>query len=493
MKNFTGKSIFLNIQTLILLLSFFSIRVISYALHNHLFTQAVVVFIFLMVFGLIYFKNTDYAFYILFAEIFLGGSGNLLEFYGLSVRTLLIAAFLIMWTVQTISERKSRQYLLFNRPFTVIMVILYCLIVFSILNGIFNGHRLREIIQDTIPFLYLPLVYPAYRLLAKQKTQDFLIRLVIVFIIGSAIFSLFTLFLFSSQVVLLQQPYYKWFRDIAAGKITDMGNNLFRVVLPEHLLITPIILIISSLLMRDEKHHKMWRLLLIFAIIILMLNLSRAFLLALAVGFVILKLKHKWQRWLIITSTTAALLLLIFASLSILTSGGKTLGLEVFGLRLASFSAPQIETSTATRMMILPAILNKISNNPILGQGLGASIIFYNTASGENVTTGHFDWGYLEMLAELGLIGTAAFMVLILFIIYRIRKKIIYAYDWQDFYVGIFAGIIALLVINITTPALFHTFGIIFLIMVLALALKPINIFEKLVTSLYRIFNRWEK
>jgi len=486
----TAKSIFFNWQTLILLLVFFTLKFVSFSLHDHLIIQGILVFVFLMIFGISYFKNPTLAFYILIGEIFLGGSGSYLEFVGLSIRTLLIGTFLILWTIDIISKREVQKRFIFDKTFTILLVIFYLFLSISVINGFLHGHNIQHIIQDLMPFLYLPILFPAYNLLSKEKTQEYLIRLIIVFIIGSAIFSIYTFFLFSTGVVELQEPFYKWFRDVAYGKITNMGNGFFRIVLPEHLLITPIILLISSLLMRDERHHKMWRLLLILSSIVLVLNLSRAFLLALLLGFVILKLKHKATRWFIISTTTLGLIILIFTSFSVLASGGKTLGWELFGVRIVSITSPQIETSSATRMMILPSILEMIKQKPILGTGIGAETTFLNTNTHEQITTRHFDWGYLEMLVELGILGSLLLLSLIIFLLYKISEKIKNAYDWQDFYVGILAGVVAMLIINITTPALFHVFGIIFFVLILSIALKPVDIFESLVTSLYRIFNR---
>lgn len=486
----TTKSIFFNWQTIFLLLIFFTIKFTSFVLVGHSVIQAILVFLFVMIFGILYFKNPDWAWYILIGELFLGGSGQYLEFVGLSIRTLLIGTFLFLWTLYIISKSEFRQRININKTFSILLIIFYACLGLAVINGLYNQHTLTYIIQDLMPFLYLPLVFPTYHLLSKQKTQEYFIRLIIVFLIGSALFSIFTFTLFSGGYAHLQDPFYKWFRDVAAGKITDMENGFFRIVLPEHLIITPIILIISSLLMRDEKHHKMWRVLLILSSIILVLNLSRAYLLALIIGLIVLKYKHKWHRWLIISSTTLLFVFLFFTTFSIAASGGKTLGWELFGVRLNSFANPTVETSSATRMMVLPAILEIIKANPILGTGIGSTVTFTNTITYEQITTRHFDWGYFEMLAEFGIFGTLALLALIFFIAWKLLEKIKHAYDWHDFYVGLLAGIVAMLVINLTAPALFHVFGIIFFVLVMAIALKPVDIFEKLITVLYRIFNR---
>jgi len=486
----TKESIFHHWQTPTMLLVFFSIRASSFFLTGHLITQSVLAFLIILLLGILYFKNPDWAFYLVIGEIFLGGGGHYLEFLGLSIRTLLIGTFLILWTLHTVSQGIIREHVHLEKHLSIFLIVFYFLLVISVINGLYHGHPMGVIIQDLMPFLYLPLIFPAFHLLSRESAQEYFTRLIIAFIIGSAIFSVFTFVLFSTGIAELQEPFYKWFRDVSLGKITNMGNNFFRIVLPEHLLMTPIVLIISSLLMRDEKHHKMWRILLFLSTMILVLNFSRVYLLALVAGLVILKYKHRWKRWLIVSATTLGLFFLIFASFSILASGGKSLGEELFGTRVASLATPDIEASSANRMMMLPSIFEIIKSAPILGVGLGASVTFLNTKTYELVTSRQFDWGYLEMMAELGTLRTLALLALIFFGAWKLMEKIKHAPDWHDFYVGLLGGIMAMLVTNLTSPALFHVFGIIFFVLILAIAIKPMDIFEKLITLLYRIFNR---
>lgn len=489
----TSKSIFQNWQVPVMFLIFFGIRALSFLLVDQMIIQAILVFLILMTLGILYFKNPDWAFYLVLGELFLGGSGHYLEFINLSIRALLIITFILLWTLYAIGNQKLLQNIDLNKKFSIILFVFYLFLIISIISGIRYDHAVVSIIQDLIPFLYLPLLFPAYHLLSKPKTQEYFIRLLIVFLISSAVFSLFTFILFSTGIVELQEPFYKWFRDVSMGKITNMGAGFFRVVLPEHLLITPIILIISSLLMRDEKHHKMWRFLLFLASIILVINLSRIYFVAIIVGLIVLKYKHLWKRWFIISTTTLGLIFLIFTSLFLISSGGKSLGLELFGIRISSIASPHIEESSATRIMIFPEALKMIGTAPILGQGLGASITFLNTVTYKQITTRQFDWGYLEMMVELGILGSLALVSFIFFAIWKLIEKINHAPDWHDFYVGLLASIVAFLIINITSPAIFHVFGIFFFVFTLAIALQPMDIFDRLINILYRIFNRIEQ
>jgi len=125
-----------------------------------------------------------------------------------------------------------------------------------------------------------------------------------------------------------------------------------------------------------------------------------------------------------------------------------------------------------------------------LGSGLGTTVTYHNSIIFDQVTTKQFEWGYLEMLIELGLFGVLSFLSIIIFTIVKLIKKIHAYVDYHDFDVGLLAGLIAFLIMTITSPALFHIFGIIYLIFVLTYTLKPITIFDRLIQILYRIFNR---
>jgi len=491
MENFlTKNSIFFQRQTYFLLILFFLLRYGSFLLNGHLVIQGIIVFVLLMLLGILYFKNPDWAWMLVLGEIFLGGSGHYLEFMGLSIRTLFIGFFLFLWTSQHIGQGMLFQKLKIHRYINWLISLLFLSLFFSFFNGLYHGHGIFRVIQDFMPFTFLLLVFPSYHLFREPKIQEYLVRLVLVFIIGTAFFSLFTLAIFSSGITQIHQPFYQWYRDIDVGKITDMQTGFFRIVESSHLIIVPIILLISSLLMRAEKHNNMWRVMLVLSIIILVLNLSRGYFLALGVGLLVLKYKHKWTRWLRGTLGIILLTLVIFSGIHFMASGGQSMGLELFGIRLKSFTQPQIEISTDTRMMILPYIMQTIRQHPIWGVGLGATITFINSNTYESLTTLHFDWGYLEMWTELGLPGSILLVFLYGLVAFMLIKKIKAIPEWHDFDVGLLAGIVSLLIMNITIASLFHVFGILFLIFTLTIATKYTAIFDRTTAVLYQIFNR---
>ncbi|MDP2693013.1 MAG: O-antigen ligase family protein [bacterium] len=483
------KSIFWNLQTLLFVFSFFILRIISFSLAGRNILQSLVVFFIILIFATLYYKNQEWACVLLIGEFLLDGAGHFLEFFGLSLRTMLFGTFFSLWFVQTAFN--SRPELTdFPKKLTTILSILLFFILVSFSLGIINGHGIKPVIQDLIPFSFYVLIFPGYHLLKNRKNQEFLVRALIAFLISSTIFAFFTFIIFSTGAEYLQSPYYKWFRDVAMGKITNMGFGFWRIVLPEHLLFVPLTLLTTSLLMRNERHHKLWWVMLTLAILILILNFSRIYILALIIGLIVLKYKHNVKNWLLVSTKFLAIFLVLFVSVSLFASGGTSSGLELLGLRASSVYQPDIETSSLTRMMLLKPISELIQANPILGSGLGATITFIEPIHYEVITTSNFDWGYLELWAELGLFGLITFMTLIFYIIISLIQKIRLSPDYHDFYVGLLAGVIAMLFMNLTSPILFHIVGVIFLVAVIILSSKAHTILESIVSVLYQTFHK---
>lgn len=486
----TTSSYFLSTQTLLLFVAYFVIRFLSFLLTPHPIVQGLIVFTLILAFATLYFKDPILAWQMLLAELFLGGAGHFFELATLSLRTVLVGTFVILWTLHHISNSKLTNHVRIDKRIAIPLGIFSLYLVFSVFNALANGHSVVAILQDLTPYFFFLLLFPLQQLFHNQRAQAFLIRLFIVYILATAIFMLTLFLLYSHQILEIHEPFYKWFRDMNGGKITDMQIGFFRIVEQSHLLIVPSILFISSLLMKNEKHNKMWRVLLFAACLILAVNLSRIYIIALAAGWLVLLYKHSIYKWFSVGVFTLTLFITVFSGLAFLGSGGQTLGWELFGVRLASVAQPLIETSSATRMTLLNPILEKIEKNPLFGQGPGATVTFIEPVNYTEVTTRQFDWGYLEMITEYGVVGTILFLVITLQLVRLLIVKIEELTNYHDFHVGLLAALISMMVINITSPALFHVFGILFLIFILVIAIQHHSMFDGIVTTLYRIFNR---
>ena len=123
------------------------------------------------------------------------------------------------------------------------------------------------------------------------------------------------------------------------------------------------------------------------------------------------------------------------------------------------------EAALVSRWLLLPEIIKEIRQNPISGQGFGATVtytsrdprILENEASGL-YTTYAFEWGYLDIWLKIGFLGLIAY----LFLMYKIIYTNIVAGLKSDgeIYLGIAASCLFLAIVNIFTPYLNHPLGI---------------------------------
>jgi len=193
--------------------------------------------------------------------------------------------------------------------------------------------------------------------------------------------------------------------------------------------------------------------------VILSINLTRIYILALMVGLLFLFTFKMWKKWLLTTILTIVILIFSFSSIHLLASGGKSLGWEVFGVRIQSIIKPNIEPSSLSRMLLFPKIWQQIQSEPAWGHGLGNEVTVYSPVIKKEITTPHYDWGYLEIVAEMGILGFLFWLTVI-----------IYTFLFNKFKENHLNLVLltSLLIINITSPALFHVMGIILLIILLS-------------------------
>ena len=396
--------------------------------------------------------------FLIAAEIILGGGGGYLAVAGISLRTCLLAVSLFIYFTQTIIAKKLKSF----TDDKNILYLLAAIILWSALaaaRGIMNNHDIHLVIADFIPYLFFLYYFPLRELWAKEDFSSILFEMLTAAVFGGLIFIILTFIGFSSGIFVLQDSYYHWFRDVAGGKITDLGFNFYRLILNEQLLLVPLLLYFIHKLIRDRE--KGFCFLVLALIIILSVNFTRIYYVALAVGLLLLYNKNNWRRWLMYSAISVLALFVSFTALHLLSSRGQSLGWELLGLRLQSIAAPQIEESSLSRMLLLPKILEKIKTNPFLGNGLGDTVTVYSPVLKETITTPHFDWGYLEIIDELGVFGLMLWVALMICLILSVFRRT----NRNSFY---FASLFALLVINTTSPALFHVFGVIWLTAIIA-------------------------
>jgi len=407
------------------------------------------------------FKKNVWGWYMIVLEIILGGAGGYLSIGSIALRTCLLFASITIFDIRKLQAHQYLKKLRENLPVTIILGLLYVIVGISALRGYYLGHDPRLIFSDSLPYLFFLYYYPLRELLIQKNFINIAFNALVASVIGNAIFILFTITAYSSEMFIIGDSYYHWYRDVALGKITEVAMGFYRLVLNEQLLLTPIIIFFLYRLINKKGEKWLNIICTICLLFTLGLNLTRIYMVALFVGTIFLCSYNNWKRWLTYSLGATLIFILLFISTHLITTRGQSIGLEIFGLRLQSIIKPQIEDSSLSRMLLLPKIWESIKKQPIIGNGLADSISVYSPIFKKEISTTNFDWGYLELWDELGIIGLLVWLSLVAFSLKRlyqskIANKEIYA-----------SMIVSLLIINLTSPALFHVMGVVFVVSVL--------------------------
>lgn len=417
-------------------------------------------------------KNDERGWYLVAGELILGGAGGFLSIGPVALRTCLLVISSIIFYGRLVIAGTIKQTFINNKKVCLVISLTIAAAGLSATRGLVIGHGTAAVAADFIPYLFLLYYLPLTKLLQSVNFQNFAGRSVAVAVVCNLIFVLITLAGFSSEVLAMQGDYYHWFRDVALGKITDVDNGFFRIVLNEHLLLVPIFLLFLKQFLDTQSKKYLWTVILILPI--LAVNITRIYLVALAIGILFLFNKNYWKRWLAWSTASVAIFIMAFTTIHLVANKDHTLGLDLLGLRLQSVARPMTEDSSLSRLILLPKILDKIKQHPLWGTGLGDTVTAYSPILKQAITTTNFDWGYLEIMAEMGVLGAAAWIFLIL-----ISCKIL-------FHNHNLAPFIAILAVNITSPALFHVLGILLIIYLLATARASAGQFPALPHSVAR-------
>lgn len=404
-------------------------------------------------------RNDNRGWLIVAAEIILGGSGNFLSLGGISLRTLLLISTVTIYFTGKCINGQLRKIVMENGKYFIVLTTLYAWLGFSAISGIRANHDAGLIISGLIPYLFLLYFLPLREIIDDKQLRESAFAMLVAAVIGSTAFMLITFAGYSSGIFSLQDAYYHWFRDVANGKITGFPFYFFRIVLNEQLLLIPATLWLAGKHIKDP--HPAYTALIVCAVLILGINITRIYILALAVGLVFLISRINFRKWLTVSAGVLIIFFTAFTVIHLAASRGQSFGWELIGLRLQSITSPSAEDSSLSRMLILPVVMNKITAHPMLGSGLGDTVTVFSPVFRENITTPHFDWGYLQMIDETGLMGFSI-IILTYFSLVFLNKKCNWCFFSQK--KELYIATASLLIINITSPALFHVMGIVWIV-----------------------------
>ena len=408
----------------------------------------------------------EWAMIFFLAEWFFGQSGHMFEFHGLSLGLMLFVILMTGWLARKIIKKEPLAF--FQSKLSVGWLLFVLFLFLAALRGYWNQHNESLILGDALSYLFLFLIFPLIEFLQIAKNRQWLVKIVVAAIVGVGFFTIFNLLLYSSHLSQVHDSYYWWIRNFLIGKVTDTGQGFFRIVLPAHLWFLPALLVVMAAWWQKELSLRAKRQLIFLAIILslaLLINFSRAYFLGLLAGLLLFKIFLPWRKWIIFLLAAVLILILEFNVIYFITTNHWT-GLGFLSGRLGTIVQPEDELSSLTRLRILPGLLTNIKNNLLLGTGLGTTITYQDSLSQTIKSTYYIDWGWLQLLVDVGLLGFIAYLLFLGQIIVGLIKKI-RANINSVFYAGLLAGLLALMIATLTGPFLFHPLGIFYQLLVI--------------------------
>jgi len=429
---------------------------------------------------------------LLLTELMIGSKGALLKIPngfevdgGVSLRIVLTGCFLVGWgvaflTAQDKSQRARIRHLLdVARKEGRAWVALFFLITYATIRGALVGNP--RLLVDGNAWLYLVLLIPVLDISKRYGARmiEMGTHAIIASLFWLPIKTLGLLYVFSHGIKSMSQPFYLWVRRTGVGEVTLVTGNLFRIFIQSQVYaLFGIVFVGTRYLSSKGSRFFFW--ILTVSIASVLISLSRSFWVGLLAGLITIGV-------------------LYFAGSTKEGSGqvnlsriGKTIGvgmgsaLVAIGILFAvvAFPYPRVDVGSLStlfgsrgsttdaaaqsRWNLLPVLVSKIKEEPILGHGFGATVTYQTkdprilAQNPEGWYTTHaFEWGWLEFWIKFGILGIPVMLWLLISIGWRVWNS--EAEKWIK--IGFISSLVTLGVIHVFTPYLNHPLGFGFLLL----------------------------
>lgn len=450
-------------------------------------------------------RKLEYGALIVLAELVIGNRGYLFSIgmgdkFVLSLRLALFVSVMLIWLIKAIKEKEAR---FLSSKFLVPYIVLIVFIFVGAGIGYKSGNSLSAIFYDFNGYLYLAFIFVLFDAFKDLESLKKLIR---VFIGATLAISIITLFFFGDFTFTKQyarpdisqgiqtesaslaeaekagyalggiinkfddgsgKPFeYRYVRDTGVGSIAYVSGPFFRVYTPGQLMALAAMLFSLFLLLKnkiaDKKEKRYLILLFLITSAAIIISFSRSFWIGGAGGFIFILFNLPLKKSLKIATVLIVLICL-------LTLASYFIAPTAFNLmksRVTSIFDPGEELASQNRINLLKPIMVKIKNHPLIGEGFGTWVIYESVVPEKQgyIKVFAYEWGYLDMMVKIGLLGTLTFLWFVISIIvqgYKLENELA---EKSKFYfkmlIGLFAGLIAMLVTNLTSPYLNHPLGI---------------------------------
>lgn len=430
-------------------------------------------------------KKLEYGLYIALAELFVGSKGYLFYFeYDGFLISIRIALFLVIMSVWLMHLIKNREVEFLKTKISRWFLILFVFLVWSMAWGVFKGNAFQNVFFDANAWFFFAYIFPLFDSIKTSEQRNNILQILMATLLVLALKTLMLAFVFSHNIWIGLVTLYPWVRDTGVGEITQMPYNFARVFFQSQIYSLMGFFILLSVWIYQYLHEKKnyWRfqnkealgltLILILNLTAVFISFSRSFWLgAFSAGlflyiFLLFVLKIKVVR---ILKITGLLISLIIVSLGVIyvtinfpyPPKGDLFSLSSLGNRAITLTG---ETAVSSRWNLLPVLLEKIPEHPVIGSGFGTTVTFYSEdprVLAQNIegmyTTYAFEWGFLDIMIKIGLAGLIVYLVILYKIWqggYRLVKKNNYLA------LGLLLGLVALFATHSFSPYLNHPLGI---------------------------------
>jgi O-antigen ligase len=444
--------------------------------------------------------NLKYGLYIALIELMIGSYGYLfylqLPGFKMPIRLGIFLTLFVIWLIKYFNWRKYIQLLKKDRLVQNLAIFIIFLLI-GIINGYLHGNGLKNIFFDVNGYLYFGLFFIFLEVFQSKKQVIEFLQIFIASLTYLTFKIFLTLYFFTHGFNWLTDLFYTWIRDTRVGEITWAGGSFYRIFIQSQIysligvFITSLIIIKFykkqpnfKLLLKNKKFQLFFGLFIIIQTSIL-ISFSRSFWLGGFVGaivlFVYLIILYKNQ---IKKLAKTIGILLLGAILSII------LMITIVNFPIPEpgiFSADTLknrfttgDAAASSRWNLLPVLLEQNKKAPFFGTGFGTTVDYQtedprikNEQNPQGwVTTFTFEWGYLDTITEIGILGLLVYLLLIIQIFWRGFIFILkYSKDTiiKQIHIGLLIGLIALLVTHAFSPYLNHPLGIGYLMLCAAI------------------------
>lgn len=441
---------------------------------------------------LVTYKSFETGIYIAITELLIGSQGYLFYYdlgtFKISIR---IGIFLILCLFFLYNVYKTRKIKFFEYSLKKYYIFFGILILWGIIAALIYKQPLKNIFLDVNAYFYFFYIVIFLQGITTKKHLQKILQISIASLITLTLHSLALLYIFSHTIVPWMRPLYKWTRDNRIGEIVRpfIESNFHRIFFQHQIYAILGFIILTTLFflykeIRQNKKAYIGILVLdATCLSVTLLSFSRSFWVGMLLsgiiilGFIIAKYKKHFKNYLRIFIESIGIiilaLLLIFISINFpYPSQGYISSGDVFKNRL-NFTD---EAAISSRWSLLPVLTNEASNHLILGQGFGKEITYQakdpRILTEKNpqgwYTTYAFEWGYLDIILKIGLLGLGVYLYLLRKIFdqgWHVYKKLAQGYEKYTI-LGLLIAFIGLLIIHVFTPYINHPLGIGYIVLI---------------------------